>query len=187
MKYVFYVLLIAVMFGLVALVDLLGRKLLRRSSTMQNGSAVRMPRYSFILGLIMSLLGLMGLLYIPRQSEKLLWFGCWVVLVMGAYLLINFCRFGIFYDEDQFIYRTLTKKARTYRYADIQGQRSFLARSGYNTTLYVDGDEIQLYAAMQGLDSFLNKAFFRWCAQTGTDPDTVENDPSMLVFFPEPK
>ena len=106
---------------------------------------------------------------------------------MGAYLLGNFCRFGIFYDEDQFVYRTLTKKARTYRYADIQGQRSFLARSGYNTTLYVDGDEIQLYAAMQGLDSFLNKAFFRWCAQTGTDPDTVENNPSMLVFFPEPK
>ena len=187
MKYVLYLLFIGVIFGLIALVDFLCRKLFHKSSTVHPGSAVRMPRYSFMLGLIMSLLGLMGLLYIPRQSERFLWFGCWVVLVMGAYLLVNFCRFGIFYDEDQFVYRTLTKKARTYRYADIQGQRSFLARSGYNTTLYVDGDEIQLYAAMQGLDSFLNKAFFRWCAQTGTDPDTVENDPSMLVFFPEPK
>ena len=49
------------------------------------------------------------------------------------------------------------------------------------------GDEIQLYSAMQGLSDFLNKAFFRWCEQKGIDPDTVENDPSMLVFFPEPK
>lgn len=187
MKYVLYLLLIAFIFGLIALVDFLFQKFFPKNGTVKTGNAVRMPRYSFILGLIMALLGLMGLLYIPRKTEMFLWFGCWVVMVMGAYLLVNFCRFGIFYDEDQFIYRTLTKKARTYRYADIQGQRSFLARSGYNTTLYVDGDELQLYAVMQGLDGFLNKAFFRWCAQTGTDPDTVENDPSMLLFFPEPK
>ena len=187
MKYVLYLLLVAVIFGLVALVDRLIQKLFPKEGTMKSGNTVRMPRYSVILGVLITMLGFIGLLYVPRATEKLLWFGCWVVLVIGAYLLINFYRFAIFYDEDQFVYRTLTKKAKTYRYSEIRGQRTFMARSGYNTTLYVGDDEIQLYGVMQGLDSFLNKAFFRWCAQNGTDPDKVENNPAMLVFFPEPE
>ena len=104
-----------------------------------------------------------------------------------VYLLVSYTRFGIFYDEEQFVYRSLTKKAKTYRYSDIEGQQSFLAKSGLNTTLYAAGDEIQLYSAMDGLSDFLNKAFFRWCDQTGIDPDTVENNPSMLHFFPDPE
>lgn len=186
MKYVLYFLLVAVIFGLIALVDFIFRKLFPGESAMKQGKAVRMPRYSFILGLILTLLGVIGLLYIPYRREMALWLGCWVVLLMGAYLLVNFCRFGIFYDDERFVYRTLTRKAKTYRYSDIQSQRSFLARSGYNTILYVAGDEIQLYAAMQGLSDFLNKAFFRWCAQKGVDPDTVETNPDMLLFFPDP-
>ena len=185
MNYVLYFLLVAVMFGLVALVDFVFGKLFPKNGTMKHGKAVRMPRYSFILGLIMTLLGLIGLLFIPFGAEKFLWLGCLLVLIMGAYLLVNFCRFGIFYDDEQFIYRTLTKKAKTYRYSEIRSQRSFVAKSGLNTTLYVADDEIQLYAAMQGLSDFLHKAFYRWCEQKEIDPDTVENDPSMLVFFPE--
>lgn len=185
MKYVLYILLIAVMFGLVALVDLVFGKLFPKNDTMKHGKSVRMPRYSFIFGLIMTLLGIIGLLFIPFEGEKFLWLGCLVVLAMGAYLLVNFGRFGIFYDDEQFIYRTLTKKAKTYRYSDIQLQHSFLAKSGFNTTLYAAGDEIQLYGAMQGLSDFLHKAFHRWCAQKGIDPDTVENDPSTLQFFPD--
>ena len=185
MKYVLYILLIAVMFGLVALVDLVFGKLFPKNDTMKHGKSVRMPRYSFIFGLIMTLLGIIGLLFIPFEGEKFLWLGCLVVLAMGAYLLVNFGRFGIFYDDEQFIYRTLTKKAKTYRYSDIQLQRSFLAKSGFNTTLYAAGDEIQPYGAMQGLSDFHHKAFHRWCAQKGIDPDTVENDPSTLQFFPD--
>lgn len=187
MKYVIYILLVAALFGLVALFDFLFQKLFPKNGTMKHGKAVRMPRYSFILGLLMTLLALIALLFLPFEGETFLWLGCVVVLIIGLYLLVNFSRFGIFYDDEQFIYRTLTKKARTYRYADIRGQRSFLAKSGLNTTLDVAGDEIQLYSAMQGLSDFLHKAFYRWCEETGVDPDTVENNPSMLVFFPEPK
>ena len=39
---------------------------------------------------------------------------------------------------------------------------------------------------MQGLDAFLNKAFFRWCAVKGIDPDSIENNPPMLTYFPDP-
>ena len=187
MQYVLYILLVAVIFGLVALVDLLLKKLFPQNETIKRGNAVRMPRYSSILGLIMTLLAVIALLFLPLEGETLLWIGCIVVLLMGVYLLVNYNRFGIFYDEEQFIYRALTKKAKTYRYAEIESQRSFIAKSGYNTILYVAGDEIQLYGAMQGLGSFLNKAFFRWCDQKGIDPDTVENDPAALVFFPAPE
>jgi len=187
MQYVLYILLVAVIFGLVALADFLLKKLFPKESAMKSGKAVRMPRYSAILGSIMTLLGIIALLFLPLEGETFLMVGCVVVLIMGVYLLVNHIRFGIFYDEEQFTYRTLTKKAKTYRYSDIEGQRAFLAKSGLNTTLYAAGDEIQLYSAMQGLGDFLNKAFFRWCEQKGIDPDTVENDPSMLVFFPEPE
>lgn len=39
---------------------------------------------------------------------------------------------------------------------------------------------------MQGLDAFLNKAFFRWCAVKGIDPDSIKNNPPMLTYFPDP-
>ena len=185
MKYVLYLALIAVIFGLVALCDLVLHRTLFRSRR-QYAGAVRMPRYSFILGLLLSILGLMAVLYIPRQTERALWLGSWVVLVMGAYLLVNFCWFGIFYDDEGFTCRALGRKTRVYRYGDITGQRTFAARSGWNALLYVGGEEVQLYAAMQGLSDFLSKAFFAWCRQKGLDPDAVENDPHNLVFFPEP-
>jgi hypothetical protein len=145
-----------------------------------------MPRYSLILGLIIGMLGLMGVLYVPRAQERFLWFGCWIVLVMGVYLLVNFFWAGIFYDEDGFTYRPFPKKAKRYRYDQITGQRTFISKSGWNSNLYANGEEIQLYAAMQGVSDFLNHAFFAWCRQTGTDPDTVENDPHNLIFFPDP-
>ena len=187
MNYVLYILLIAVIFGLIALLDFLFQKLFPKSKAEKSGQTVRLPRYSSILGLIMALVGIIALLFFPMKSQRFLQFGCVVVLVMGLFLLVNYFRFGIFYDETGFIYRTLTKKAKSYRYKDITGQRSFLARSGLNTSIYVDGDEIQLYSAMQGLDSFLNKAFYGWCRANHIDPDTVENNPRMLTYFPEPE
>ena len=186
MQYVLYLLLIAVIFGLIALADKLLQLIFPKTGTEKHGKSVRMPRYSIIFGVILSVLGVVVLLFLPQSGEQFLRIGAGIILIMGLYLLVNYWRFGIFYDDEQFIYRTLTRKARTYRYSDIKGQRSFVAKSGLNAILYAAGDEIQLYGAMQGLSDFLNKAFFRWCAQTGIDPDTVENNPTMLQFFPEP-
>ena len=168
MQYVLYLLLVAVIFGLVALGDFLLKKLFKRAHS--TDKAVRMPRYSFILGLLMGLLGLIAVLYIPRQTERFLWLGSWVVLVIGAYLLTNFFWFGIYYDDEQFTYRALGKKSRTYRFAEITGQRTFVSKSGWNSNLYARGEEVQLYAAMQGLSDFLNKAFFVWCRENGFSP-----------------
>lgn len=180
-----YLLLIAVMFGLVALADKLLQRLFPKPSAARSGNVVRMPRYSFFLGLILSFIALIALLWLPYE-EKFLWWGCWLVLVIGGYLLVNFGRFCIYYDENGFYYRSLTRKGKQYSYADIQSQQSFLAKSGLNITLSVAGDEISLYAAMQGLGDFLHYAFYRWCEESGTDPDTIETNPAMLQFFPMP-
>lgn len=184
MQYVIYVLMVAVIFGLIALTDFLLKKLFPKNGTYRHGKAVRMPRYSVILGILLTILGLLGLLYIPPAQETLLWCGCLLVILIGAYLLINYHRFGIFYDDEQFICRTLTGRAKTYRYGDIRFQQSFLARSGINILLHTADDEIQLYSAMQGLDDFLHKAFYRWCAEKGLDPETVPHDPAVLSYFP---
>ncbi len=186
LPYILYALLIALMFGLVALVDWLFHKLFPKPDTQKYGEAVRMPRFSSILGVLLTLAGVMAVLFVPLAGDWVMITGCILALGLGLYLLINFFRFGIFYDDAGFIYRTLTK-TRHYTYDQIKGQRSFMAKSGVNTTLYVAEDEISLYSAMQGLSGFLSKAFYRWCAETGTDPETVENNPAMLVYFPEPK
>ena len=184
MIYLLYFLLVAAIFGFVALCDFLIKRLLPKPKHAQTGNVVRMPRYSFLFGLFMTVFSLFVLLFVPFSQQKTLWSAAWVVLAMGLFLLTNFFRFAIFYDEDGFTYRTLTKKARSYRYDEIVAQESFLAKSGWNSTLYVAGDEVPLTAAMQGVDKFLNKAFFAWCRQKGIDPDGVENNPTMLVFFP---
>lgn len=184
MIYVGYFLLIAVIFGLIALGDFLLKRLLPKPQYAQSGNVVRMGRFAFIIGLMICIVAVVGLLYVPF-TRLILWICCWIVLVMGAFVLTYYFRVGIFYDEEGFTYRTLTGKARSYRYSQIKAQQSFLAKSGWNSALYLkNGDEVPLSAAMQDVDKFLRKAFSAWCKSKNIDPDTVENNPSMLVFFP---
>lgn len=185
MKYVLYILLIAAIFGLVALVDFVIGRLFPKKEIQKTGNTVRLPRYSSILGLMMTLLALFALLFLDLSENTALAVGCVVVLIMGIFLLVNFWRFGIWYDEEKFVYRTLTKREKTYYYKDITGQQAILAKSGVNTTLFVGGDALELYESMQGLGNFLSKAFYAWCRIKEIDPDTVENNPQMLVYFPE--
>ena len=61
-----------------------------------------------------------------------------------------------------------------------------MTRGGINTILFVGKDEINLYSAMQNLNPFLKHAFFRWCEANGIDPDSIENNPRMFTWFPDP-
>ena len=184
MKYVLYLLLIAVIFGLVALVDFVFGKLFPKAKVKKTEKAVRAPRYSFIVGILIVFLGIMGLLFYT-EADVFLRIGMVIAMVMGLYMAVNYISFGIFYDDETFTYRTLTKKAVTFRYADITGQRSFLARSGLNVTLLAGETEVPLNGSMQGVADFMNHAFFAWCRQKGLDPDAQEYDPRTLRYFPE--
>lgn len=184
MKYLLYVLLIAVIFGLVALCDFVFGKLFHKAKVQKTAKAVRMPRYSFILGVLIVVLSIIGLLFYT-DADLFLRIGMVIAMVIGLYITANFMGFGIFYDDEGFTYRRLTKKAVTCRYADITGQRSFLAKSGLNVTLLAGDEEIPLNGSMQGVSDFMNCAFFAWCRQTGRDPDAQEYDPTTLRYFPE--
>ena len=184
MIWLVYLFFVAAVFGIIALFDFLLKKILPKPRHAQKGNVVRMPRHSFIFGMFLTVFSVLVLLFVPLSEQKVLWWAAWFVLAMGAFLLVNFFRFGIFFDEDGFTCRTLTGKARSYRYEEIRAQESFLAKSGWNSTLYVADSEVPLTAAMQGVDKFLNRSFFGWCRQKGIDPDTVENNPTLLVFFP---
>ena len=69
MQYILYILLIAVVFGLIALGDKLLQLIFPKNSTEKQGKAVRMPRYSLILGVLMSVLAVVLLLFLPENTE----------------------------------------------------------------------------------------------------------------------
>ena len=79
------------------------------------------------------------------------------------------------------------RREKEFHYSQIRGQRSLMTRGGINTILFVGDEEINLYSSMQNLNAFLNKAFYRWCAAKGIDPDSVENNPRMFTWFPDPE
>lgn len=187
MKYLFLLALCAFVFLICFLVDLLLKKLFPKDPLEKSRQTVRLPRREAIFGIILTFAAVVVFVrFLPQKMDVLLLIGAIVALILGAILLVNYCSFAIYYDDETFLYRDLRHKKTRYHYSQIRGQRSLLTRSGVNTELFVGEESLQLYSAMQGLDAFLNKAFFRWCAVKGIDPDSVENNPQMLTYFPDP-
>lgn len=187
MKYVFLILLCAFVFLICFLIDLLIKKLFPKDRLESSKQCVRLPRREAIFGVILVFAAIVVFVrFLPQKMDALLLIGAIVALLLGALLLVSYCSFAIYYDDETFLYRNFRHKKTVYHYSQIRGQRSLQTRSGINTELFVGGESLQLYSAMQGLDAFLNKAFFRWCAVKGIDPDSVENNPPMLTYFPDP-
>ncbi len=177
----------ALVLGLCWCVDQLFKKLFPKDARQLAGKVVRLPRRTAVFGVLLTFFAVVMEL---NWFSRLAWYmhlAAALVLLLGVWLLVQFLSFSIYYDDEGFTYRNLGRKAENFRYGDILGQRSLLTRSGVNSTLYLSGGEIPVYSAMQGAGDFLQKAFYRWCEATGTDPETVENNPQYLTWFPEPK
>lgn len=187
MKYLLLLILCAFVFLICFLVDLLLKKLFPKDDIEKGKQVVRLPRRGAIFGVILVFAALVVFVrFLPEKWDTLLFLGGVVALLLGVILLVNYCSFSIYYDDESFVYRNLRHKKTRYHFSQIRGQRSLLTRSGVNTELFVADESLQLYSAMQGLDGFLNKAFFKWCSVRGIDPDSVENNPRMLTYFPDP-
>ena len=152
-KYVFVLIVCAVVFLVCFLIDSLLKLLFPKSRLEKSKQVVRPPRRSAVIGVI---------------------------------LLCTYFSFVIYYDDEGFLYKAWGHGKQEFRYSQIRGQRSLLTRGGVNTILFVGKEEINLYSAMQNLNAFLSKAFFKWCAAKGIDPDSVENNPRMATYFPDP-
>lgn len=187
MKYWFLLLLCAFVFLVCFLVDLLLKKLFPKDKLEKSKQCVRLPRREAIFGVLLVFAAVVVFVrFLPQKMDVLLLIGAVVALLLGTLLLVSYCSFAIYYDEETFLYRNFRHKKTLYHYSQIRGQRSLQTRSGINTELFVGEESLQLYSAMQGLDAFLNKAFFRWCAVKGIDPDSIKNNPPMLTYFPDP-
>lgn len=185
MQYVYLLIIAALVFGLCFLIDFLFKKLFPKSKLEGSKRVVRMPRRSAIWGLILTLFPVVVLLFwLPPEGDTALTIGCVVAILFGLVLLVQYFSFGIWYDEETFLFKDLRRGRRTYHYSQIKGQQSLMTRSGIQATIFVGEDVIEVSSAMQGLPDFLDKAFYRWCAAKGIDPDSVENNPAMLTYFP---
>ena len=170
------------------LLDTLFKRLFPKSKLEKSKTAVRPARRSATFGVILLFVPVVVLLFfMPEGGDTLLLIGCIAALIFGVILLVNYFSVTIYYDDEKFLYKTLRGGKKEFHYGQIRGQRSLMTRGGINTILFVGGEEINLYSSMQNLNAFLNKAFYRWCAEKGIDPDSVENNPRMFTWFPDPE
>ena len=170
------------------LLDTLFKHLFPKSKLEKSKQAVRPARRSATFGVILLFVPVVVLLFfMPKGGDTLLLIGCIAALIFGVILLVNYFSVTIYYDDEKFLYKTLRGGKKEFHYSQIRGQRSLMTRGGINTILFVGDEEINLYSSMQNLNAFLNKAFYRWCAAKGIDPDSVENNPRMFTWFPDPE
>lgn len=187
MKLILVAAICAFVFLICFLIDTLFKLIFPKSRLEKSKQVVRPPRRSAVIGVILTFAGAAMLVkLLPEKSDVLFLIGSIVAVIFGVILLCTYFSIAIYYDDEGFLYKAWGHGKKEFRYSQIKGQRSLLTRGGVNTILFVGDEEINLYSAMQNLNAFLSKAFFKWCAAKGIDPDTVENNPRMVTYFPDP-
>ena len=187
MKLILVAAICAFVFLICFLIDTLFKLIFPKSRLEKSKQVVRPPRRSAVIGVILTFAGAVMLVkLLPEKSDVLFLIGSIVAVIFGVILLCTYFSIAIYYDDEGFLYKAWGHGKKEFRYSQIKGQRSLLTRGGVNTILFVGDEEINLYSAMQNLNAFLSKAFFKWCAAKGIDPDTVENNPRMATYFPDP-
>ena len=176
----------AVVFLLCWLVDTACKKLFPKQELEKGKNIVRPARKSAVFGVILTFAAVsVAVFRLTKKPDTLLLIGCAVAFLLGVLLLISYFSFVLYYDEEKFLVVSHGKK-QEFRYGEIRGQRTLMTRGGYQTVLFVGETQLDLYSSMQNVNVFLGKAFFRWCEQKGIDPDSVENNPRMMTWFPDP-
>ena len=186
MTFFLILLIAAAVFGLCFAVDKAFAKLFRSKAQHRSGMAVRANKRYGLVGVILSVLGVMAICVGISDGSVLLWGGI-IVLLMGICLAVYYLSFGVFYDGETFLLSRFGKKDITYRFDQIQGQKLYLVQGG-NVIIELhmtDGNTVSLQSTMDGVYPFLDTAFAAWCMQTGRDPQSCDfHDPSRSLWFP---
>lgn len=146
----------AIMFGL----DKLFTKLFRGKRQHSSGLSVKLPKRYAVAGLLLGILGVIVLIQLFDGFDRLMLVVGILLLVMCAGFEAYYLSFGIYYDDESFIYSTFGKPSVTYRYADIDAQQLYVTTGGgILVDLYMsDGKSVGLQSTMQGVYDFLDKA-----------------------------
>ncbi len=175
----------AVMFGL----DKLFTKLFRDKTQHRSGLSVKLPKRYAITGLLLCLLGVLCLIQLFSGFSRLMLVLGITLILMGAGLEAYYLGFGIYYDDETFLYSTFGKPTLTYRYADIDAQQLYLTTGGgILVDLYMtDGRSVGLQSTMQGVYPFLDKACHARFRQLGINSAECDwfNEGSSCWFPPK--
>lgn len=185
MKLLPVIIVVALTFGICFLLDFIFRKLFRNKIQHKSGLSVKASKKYAAFGLIAVSLGVAALF-----SAKT---GLWVVIagsamiLLGVCLIVYFLTFGIYYDEESFIYSSFGHKNRVYKYECIIAQQLYASGANMVIELHLsDGSTLQLQSTMDGVYPFMNKAFHGWVRQNNKlIEDCKFYDPHRFSWFPD--
>ena len=178
--------LAAAVFACCFAVDKGFQKLFRGRPEHQSGLAVKHKKRAAVFGLILTVLGIAGILTGIGGDQGMVIMSA-VVLLMGVALIVYYLSFGIYYDDQTFLLSTLGKQSKARRYEEIRAQKLYVIQGGSALVeLHMtDGSTLSVQTTMDGALAFLDYAFARWCHQKGIDSvDCDFHDPSSLQWFP---
>ncbi len=175
---------VAVTLGICFLADKGFAKLFRSKSQHQSGLSVKASKRNATFGLVACALGVAAV--VNASQGVLMVIAGIVMLLLGICLIVYFLSFGIYYDDESFIYSTFGKKSKAYKFEKIMAQQLYASGSGIIIELHLcDGQTIQLQSSMSGIDGFMDKAFNGWLKQKGlTLEDCPFYDPEKSHWFP---
>ncbi len=162
------------------------QKLFRGKVQHRSGLSVRASKYFAVAGIVIVVLAAVGLLTGISEKEWLLAAGSGLLLAVGIALNVYYLSFGLFYDEDSFVYSAFGRRSVTYHYRDIVGQQLYRSGAVVIIELHLsDGNTVDLQSGMSGVYEFLDKAFALWCLQKQMDPAGCPfHDPANSCWFP---
>lgn len=189
MEFIPIILIAAVVFGLCYLFDKGFTKLFRSEVQHISGRSIRANKRYGSFGAILVFIGIGGLV----GGEKVGWpliIGCGILMLTGIGLIVYYLSFGIYYDDDSFLYSTFGRKSVSYRYNQIKGQKLYVVQGGHIVVeLHMtDGKAVQIQLQFKNAEDFLNTAFLGWVRQRNLDMRQGNwdfHDPDNSCWFPK--
>ena len=189
MQAIVILLIAALVFAICWGVDKLFTGLFRSKAQHRSGLAVRASKRYGIIGVMFSVLGILGIITGMVGEQVLLWAGV-VVLLMGIGLAVHYLSYGIFYDGESFLLCRFGRRSQEHRYSEIVSQKLYVITGGSTVIelTLADGSTVSVQSTMEGVYPFMDTAFAGWCLETGHEMDQCDfYDPSKSWWFPHEK
>ena len=180
------ILIIAAVFLLCYLLDKGFTKLFRGKVQHQSGKSVRLSKRYGSIGIIMFAVGVAAVFMGINNAEWALMGGGCILVLGGIALAVAYLSFGLYYDEDSFVFSKFGKPTVTYYFKNIRSQQLYIAGGNIVVELHMnDGTHFQVHTGMTGMYAFMDHAFRAWLQQTGrTQEMCTWYDPDNSCWFP---
>ena len=160
MQAIVILLIAALVFAICWGVDKLFTGLFRSKAQHRSGLAVRASKRYGIIGVMFSVLGILGIITGMVGEQVLLWAGV-VVLLMGIGLAVHYLSYGIFYDGESFLLCRFGRRSQEHRYSEIVSQKLYVITGGSTVIelTLADGSTVSVQSTMEGVYPFMDTAF----------------------------